>query len=58
MLSAAEYNDYTLRKSMQQYYRERNAQNFAENSKSEFNFLDMQFSLGPLEKVFGPVAYN
>ena len=54
MLSAAEYNDYTLRKSMQQYYRERNAQNFAENSKSEFNFLDMQFSLGPLEKVFGP----
>ena len=54
MLSAAEYNDYTLRKSMQQYYRERNAQNFAENSKSEFNFLDMNFSLGPLEKVFGP----
>ena len=54
MLSAAEYNDYTLCKSMQQYYRERNAQNFAENSKSEFNFLDMQFSLGPLEKVFGP----
>lgn len=54
MLSAAEYSDYTLRKSMQQYYRERNAQNFAENSKSEFNFLDMQFSLGPLEKVFGP----
>ena len=54
MLSADEYNDYTLRKSMQQYYRERNAQNFAENSKSEFNFLDMNFSLGPLEKVFGP----
>ncbi|OUO98592.1 cell surface protein SprA [Barnesiella sp. An22] len=54
MLSADEYNEYTLRKSMQQYYRERNAQNFAENSKSEFNFLDMNFSLGPLEKVFGP----
>ena len=54
MLSADEYNDYTLRKAMQQYYRERNAQTFAENSKSEFNFLDMNFSLGPLEKVFGP----
>ncbi len=54
MMSAQEYSDYSLRQSMQQYYRERTAKHFAENKKSEFNFLDMQFSLGPLEKVFGP----
>ncbi len=54
MLSADEYNDYTLKQSMMQYYRERNADNFINNKKNEFNFLDMQFSLGPLEKIFGP----
>ncbi len=54
MLSADEYQEYSLRKAMQQYYKERNAKNFAENGKSEFNFFDMQFALGPLEKVFGP----
>ena len=32
MLSAEEYNDYTLRKTMQQYYRERNAKDFAEKT--------------------------
>ncbi len=54
MMSAQEYSEYSLRQSMQQYYRERTAKHFAENKKSEFNFLDMQFSLGPLDKVFGP----
>lgn len=54
MLSADEYNDVTLRKSMTEYYREKNAEQFQSEGKKEFNFLDMQFGLGPLEKVFGP----
>lgn len=54
MLTPDEYNDYSFRKSMQEYYRAKNAENVANASKSEFNFLDMKFGLGPLDKVFGP----
>ncbi|MCH5216001.1 MAG: cell surface protein SprA [Muribaculaceae bacterium] len=54
MLSADEYNNITLQKSMIEYYRKKNAEEFEKNDKKEFNFLDMNFALGPLEKIFGP----
>ncbi|MGM9813160.1 MAG: cell surface protein SprA, partial [Muribaculaceae bacterium] len=54
MLSADEYNNIELRKSMQEYYRARNSLTAEENKKDTFSFLDMQFGLGPLDKVFGP----
>ena len=54
MLSADEYNNIELRKSMQEYYRARNSLSAEENKKDPFSFLDMQFGLGPLDKVFGP----
>lgn len=54
LLSPDEYNNLVLRQSMQEYYREKNNQYNEENKKTPFNFLDMSFSLGPLEKVFGP----
>ena len=54
MLSADEYNNIALRKSMQEYYQQRNSVTAQENKKDPFNFLDMQFGLGPLDKVFGP----
>ncbi|MGM9803209.1 MAG: cell surface protein SprA [Muribaculaceae bacterium] len=54
VLSADEYNNIELRKSMQQYYNQRNSLTAEENQKDPFNFLDMQFGLGPLDKVFGP----
>ncbi len=53
ILSADEYNNLVLRQSMQEYYREKNNQ-YNEQEKNPFNFLDMNFALGPLEKVFGP----
>lgn len=53
-LSAEEYNDYSFRKSMEAYYREKNAYDPEEAEKNKFDFLNMNFSLGPLEKVFGP----
>lgn len=53
MLSPDEYNNMVLRQSMQEYYREKNSMSNA-NEKDPFNFLDMNFALGPLEKVFGP----
>lgn len=52
MLSADEYNNLVLRQSMQEYYRQKNA-DLAQEKKDPFNFLDMSFGLGPLEKVFG-----
>lgn len=54
ILSADEYNNMTLRESMLDYYRKKNAELASNASKKEFNFLDMNFALGPLEKVFGP----
>lgn len=54
MLSASEYNDWQMRKSMQEYYRLRNTELFEKKEKEPFNILDMNFALGPLEKIFGP----
>ena len=53
MLSSDEYNNLVLTQSMQSYYRQKNAET-AQAKKDPFNFLDMNFALGPLEKVFGP----
>ncbi|MFI3240595.1 MAG: cell surface protein SprA, partial [Bacteroidales bacterium] len=53
MLTADEYSDNELRKSMTEYYRMRNAELVADENKKEFDFMNMNFSLGPLEKVFG-----
>ena len=54
LLSPAEYNQWQLRLSMQQYYRERNRTLVTDKEKQPFNVLDMNFALGPLEKIFGP----
>ena len=54
MLTAEQYNNWQFRRSMQQYYRERNTGLFTEKEKEPFNILDMNFALGPLEKIFGP----
>lgn len=54
ILSEAQYNDLEFRKSMQKYYQKRNSELFDKKQKEPFNILDMNFALGPLEKVFGP----
>ncbi|MBP3299734.1 MAG: cell surface protein SprA [Muribaculaceae bacterium] len=53
-MSASEYNRVAIRQDMMDYYRQRNAENFEQKEKQPFNILDMNFALGPLEKVFGP----
>lgn len=53
-LTRDEYEDYSFRRSMEAYYREKNAFDPEQEEKNKFDFLDMNFSLGPLEKVFGP----
>ena len=52
-LTPEEYADWSLKKSIQDFYREKNKETFAKG-KDEFNFMSMKFDLGPAEKIFGP----
>lgn len=55
MLTEKQYNDWQIRQSMQNYYRQRNSESLTQqNEKQPFDILDMNFALGPLEKIFGP----
>ena len=53
MLTPEEYKDYSLRKSIEAYYREKNNE-IAGKLIDPFDILDMKFNLGPVEIVFGP----
>ncbi len=54
LLSEKQYNNWELRRSLQEYYQQRN-QELSENKQKEpFNIFDMNFAYGPLEKIFGP----
>ena len=53
-LNPAQYNDWQNRQSMRNYFRERNSEALTTPDKEPFNILDMNFALGPLEKIFGP----
>ena len=54
IMSSDEYSNMDFRRSMMEYYRKKNAESAQNQEKDPFNFLDMQFGLGPLDKVFGP----
>lgn len=43
-----------IRRSMLDYFRNRNKEEYRSQGKNKFDFTDMQFSLGPAEKIFGP----
>lgn len=53
-LSPEQYNEWQNRRSMRDYFRMRNSEALTNPSKEPFNILDMNFALGPLEKIFGP----
>ncbi len=52
-LTPAEYNEYSMQKSMQEYWRDRNIRGTTSN-EDKFSVTDMKFSLGPADKIFGP----
>ncbi|MDE5869958.1 MAG: cell surface protein SprA [Muribaculaceae bacterium] len=54
MLTPEEYNNAMMRKDLYSYFRQKNAENYEQKEKQPFNIFDMNFALGPLEKVFGP----
>ncbi|MDR2468957.1 MAG: cell surface protein SprA [Tannerella sp.] len=53
-LTPAEYQDYSMMESMRAYYRQKNEENFQNEKNGKFSLSDMQFDLGPAEKLFGP----
>ncbi|WP_304590391.1 cell surface protein SprA, partial [Duncaniella muris] len=53
-LTPQQYNTWQTRRQMQDYFRLRNAEALTTPDKEPFNILDMNFALGPLEKIFGP----
>lgn len=54
VMTAKEYQEWTLRKSLRDYYRQKNEEEFDASGKKKFDFTDMHFDLGPAEKIFGP----
>ncbi|MDE6127055.1 MAG: cell surface protein SprA, partial [Muribaculaceae bacterium] len=54
MLSQKQYDNWQLRRSLQEYYQERNQALAEDREKQPFNIFDMNFAYGPLEKIFGP----
>ena len=54
IMTAEEYQEWSLQQSMQRYFRDKNAEAFEQNGKDKFDFTDMHFDLGPAEKIFGP----
>jgi cell surface protein SprA len=54
LMSPEEYQKWSLRNSMQAYWRKKNADAFESEGKNKFDFTDMHFDLGPAEKIFGP----
>ena len=54
LMTTEQYNAMVNRQEMYGYFRRRNAESYEQKEKQPFNILDMNFALGPLDKVFGP----
>lgn len=54
ILTPEQYNNWQIKKQMQEYYRQRNLDQIVGKDKEPFDVLNMNFALGPLEKIFGP----
>ena len=54
IMSPDEFSNMDFRRSMMEYYRQKNAESAQDKEKDPFNFMDMQFGLGAAESVFGP----
>lgn len=54
MMTPSEYNNMVNRNEMFGYFQQRNSEIFEKPERQPFNVLDMNFSIGPLEKIFGP----
>ena len=54
LMTPEEYTTWSMKQSMNAYYRSKNSEEFEKAGKEMFDFSDMKFDLGPAEKIFGP----
>lgn len=54
MMSQDEYQQWSLDKSLHEYFRNKSLEERISKGKDKFSFSDMKFDLGPAEKIFGP----
>ena len=54
LMTPDEYQQWSLQRSIRNYYRQKNRETYETSGKSKFDFTDMKFDLGPAEKIFGP----
>lgn len=54
LMTQEEYQEWSMKQSMQRYFREKNAEAYEQSDHDKFDFTDMHFDLGPAEKIFGP----
>ena len=54
VMTPEEYMLWSERRARYQYFRQKDAENVKAKGENKFSFSDMQFDLGPAEKIFGP----
>lgn len=58
VLSPDDYNKIATKNEMQAFFRKKNAEPDSVRDRKPFDILDMNFRLGPLERVFGPGGFK
>ena len=53
-MSGEEYARWQSARILSKFYKDKNKKLYEEKGREKFDFTDMQFNLGPLEKIFGP----
>ena len=53
-MTKEEYQEWSLRRSVNQFFKNKNDEDFKAKGKEKFDFTDMKFDLGPASKIFGP----
>ena len=54
VLNSEEYKEYSMQKSMQSYWQEKNSMQAQEGKDGGFSLTDMQFDIGKADEIFGP----
>lgn len=54
LMTPEEYSSWTMNRSMNSFFRNKNDEEYRNRGVDKFDFADMKFDLGPAEKIFGP----
>ena len=54
LMTPQEYQKWTEKRSLREFFRNKDKENVQTKGEDKFSFADMHFDLGPAEKIFGP----